>query len=61
MGIAHGTCTRPPTGWWCSREDGHDGPCPTRREALPLDRRPLWVKRVHSVATFFSIFDWWPQ
>lgn len=22
-------CTRPPEGWWCSLEEGHDGPCPT--------------------------------
>ncbi len=24
-------CTRPPTGWWCSREAGHPGPCTARR------------------------------
>lgn len=23
-------CKRPPEGWWCSREEGHSGPCPTR-------------------------------
>ena len=22
-------CTRPPEGWWCSLEEGHEGPCPT--------------------------------
>lgn len=22
-------CTRPPEGWWCSLDEGHDGPCPT--------------------------------
>ena len=22
-------CTRPPEGWWCSLDAGHDGPCPT--------------------------------
>lgn len=27
-------CDRPPTGWWCSREPGHEGPCAARR-ALP--------------------------
>lgn len=26
-------CTRPPAGWWCSRDAGHDGPC----AAHPLD------------------------
>lgn len=24
-----GTCKRPPEGWYCSRDDGHEGPCPT--------------------------------
>jgi hypothetical protein len=24
------TCDRPPSGWWCSREPGHEGSCPTR-------------------------------
>ena len=24
-------CNRPPDGWWCCSEAGHDGPCPTRR------------------------------
>lgn len=23
-------CTRPPAGWYCTREPGHDGPCPAR-------------------------------
>jgi|SRR5579871_2792792 len=23
-------CRRPPEGWWCSREPGHDGPCAAR-------------------------------
>lgn len=27
------TCTRPPAGWYCTREPGHDGPC----AALPVD------------------------
>jgi hypothetical protein len=22
-----GTCNRPPTGWYCTRDAGHDGPC----------------------------------
>lgn len=25
-------CTTPPPGWWCSRENGHDGPCAARPE-----------------------------
>lgn len=28
-------CTVPPTGWWCSRTAGHDGPCATRRGNHP--------------------------
>lgn len=31
-------CTVPPTGWWCSREAGHTGPCaarPTLDEGSP--------------------------
>ena len=24
-------CDRPPKGWWCSLQQGHAGPCPTRR------------------------------
>lgn len=23
-------CERAPKGWWCSREEGHDGPCAAR-------------------------------
>ena len=23
-------CSRPPPGWWCSREQGHEGPCAAR-------------------------------
>lgn len=22
-----GTCDRPPAGWYCTRDDGHTGPC----------------------------------
>lgn len=25
-------CDHPPSGWWCGREPGHDGPCAARRE-----------------------------
>ena len=24
-------CPLPPQGWWCSREQGHEGPCAARR------------------------------
>jgi hypothetical protein len=35
-------CTRPPSGWECSRPAGHDGPCAARqlrrfRAALPSE------------------------
>jgi len=30
---ASGACTVPPTGWWCSRPKGHEGPC----AAIPID------------------------
>lgn len=37
LGVAceppRGTCTVPPTGWWCSREAGHEGPCAARPES----------------------------
>jgi len=28
-------CDRPPVGWWCSREFGHEGPCAARSTAHP--------------------------
>lgn len=31
--VKPGTCTLPPEGWFCSLGAGHDGPCPTRRDA----------------------------
>lgn len=30
------TCTTPPSGWKCSRESGHDGPCAARQD-FPYD------------------------
>lgn len=30
--IEPGTCTRPPEGWFCTKEEGHEGPCPTHRK-----------------------------
>lgn len=32
--IGNKRCTIPPEGWWCSRGDGHDGPCAARSEGL---------------------------
>lgn len=29
-------CERPPEGWYCSKDPGHDGPCPTRPTADAL-------------------------
>jgi hypothetical protein len=60
-------CTRPPEGWTCSREPGHDGPCaayppPLRR---PADRGPqhfivgLVGGFVLGLSTAVS-FGWWP-
>lgn len=45
-------CTRPPAGWWCSREEGHEGPCPTR---------PTGVMNDHmSIEEFarYTVFNW---
>lgn len=28
--VAPGRCTIPPSGWWCSRKPGHEGPCAAR-------------------------------
>ena len=28
-------CSRPPTGWECTREEGHEGPC-AARERVPV-------------------------
>lgn len=28
-------CKRPPDGWWCSRPEGHDGPCAARPDVAP--------------------------
>lgn len=35
-------CQVPPRGWWCSRGDGHDGPCAARPKwwAHPIQ----WVR-----------------
>ncbi len=33
-------CTRPPAGWWCSRTEGHDGPCAARPESTQRQGDP---------------------
>ena len=42
------TCDLGPTGWWCSRAAGHEGPCALRERAVSgpnlLVRR--WVERL---------------
>jgi hypothetical protein len=41
-----GTCQRPPSGWWCSRNGNHPGPCPTRPTWWNLPARlRLWNLR----------------
>src|SRR4029077_7416990 len=49
MAVTDGECRRPPSGWWCSRGDGHDGPCAarpdTRREHVTRSgKTPLWTR-----------------
>lgn len=37
-------CDLPPSGWYCTREKGHDGPCAARRsppEPLPVPPDPI--------------------
>lgn len=31
-----GRCTLPPEGWYCSLDHGHEGPCCTAREIIPM-------------------------
>jgi hypothetical protein len=48
-----GTCKRPPAGWFCTLEDGHDGPCPTwpRRPFEPITFDPVSIG--HSAVSLF--------
>jgi hypothetical protein len=47
-------CERPPEGWECSREPGHEGPCAARQIIAEC---PAWVKelsgdpRIHDLGT----------
>lgn len=43
------TCQIPPSGWRCTREAGHEGPC----AALPSIRRPCKIV----VSVFTAIVD----
>ncbi len=36
-------CTKPPTGWACTRADGHDGPCAAITEG---DNYIAWLRYV---------------
>jgi hypothetical protein len=29
-------CKLPPSGWWCSREPGHEGPCAARPSGVSV-------------------------
>lgn len=33
------SCKVPPPGWWCSRAEGHDGPCAARPTGPQLKAR----------------------
>jgi hypothetical protein len=32
-----GTCLNAPDGWWCSRQHGHEGPCPAWPNSIKPD------------------------
>lgn len=36
-------CTRPPKGWYCNLDDGHDGPCPARPLSRRVRKRLAWI------------------
>lgn len=38
--VAKTSCTRPPVGWYCTRGEGHDGPCAAR----PMSNREAYEK-----------------
>lgn len=35
-------CDRPPAGWWCNLEEGHEGPCPTRQIVSTMKSEDLY-------------------
>ena len=41
-----GTCTRPPEGWWCELDEGHDGSCPAREDDAVVDYKALLAKYI---------------
>jgi len=44
-------CMKPPVGWWCSRDAGHEGPCAARRREykiyLTTSKRRIPVDRFY--------------
>jgi len=40
-------CHIPPKGWWCSREEGHEGPCAAR--PATFSKRLYWSIRLRSL------------
>lgn len=40
-GVKIGTCTRPPEGWFCTKDAGHTGPCPTWPSADAAQFEPV--------------------
>jgi hypothetical protein len=47
-GLIDRPCTTPPEGWWCSRGEGHPGPCAARPKSALLYRLKLiaaWTLR----------------
>lgn len=42
-------CTRPPAGWYCTLEDGHEGPCPARPDnVVPIRELSLEERYVEA-------------
>lgn len=35
-------CNRPPKGWYCTRDYGHDGPCAAHPDLVPPKKEPLF-------------------
>jgi hypothetical protein len=38
-------CTIPPSGWYCTRGAGHDGPCAAVPGTSPADKTHQWLDR----------------
>lgn len=46
------SCTKAPTGWRCTREAGHDGPCASWPKSLKMRLR--WGIRLRSLSIMFN-------